>query len=119
MNLDDINRILDILVGGVKLYLTTGHNGNEFYFMYCEDTDKNIHALKSLDMDYLIKKAWEAKRVSWIKMNGVCNDAVGNIVYIDKEIPVVVDRINICSQGIKIVTIEGETYDSDNLWIRS
>jgi len=44
-----------------------------------------------------------------------CENLIGKTLYFNKETPIVVDRINIAHSGVKVISINGKTYNLKHL----
>ncbi len=122
MNLEEINKVLEMLVGDVKVYMgNTCHSSEEgeYYYMTCFKTSKDAFALTDTmnDIDALIKIAWSLKAKELVLVKTICMDLIGKDVLIDKTHRVTIAAIEGSLNGALIRTTEGRTYSTTNLWI--
>ena len=123
--IDELNNILQGLVGNVQLFkvLHKGINNEPYYYLVNLDNGKDEFGITDLvkkgDLDGLISAAYKTKKVEYSRINTICMDLIGKEVWVDKEILITVAEIKATEEGTIIVSTNGRTYNSDSLWIET
>ena len=122
MKLEDINTILENLVGDVKIYVGNTSNNNkegEYHYMVCFKTGKDAFGLTSelKDIDKLIKVAWSLKKKELVRIKNICMDLINTQVFVDKTYPITIVSIEATEDGTVVKTSKGRTFSADDLWM--
>jgi len=122
MKLEDINKVLEMLVGDVKIYTSNSHNGNpesDFHYMLCSATGKDAFSLSEHldDVDNLIKIAWSLKKKELVHITKICIDLINKQVFVDKTYPITIVGIEATEDGTVVKTNKGRTFSADDLWM--
>ena len=121
---NELNNILQGLVGNVKIFGGYHKDSKEvYYYMVNIDNSKDAFGIASLveagDLDGLISEASKLKIKEFIKIEIICTDLIGKKVWVDKEIPITISEINISTGNSTVISTKGRTYSTDNLWIEN
>jgi len=119
-SLDEKNKILDGLVGDVKIYrgCMSDNSNEEFEYMALHNSNKTQHGIKDMNIDQLIKAAWELKSPSWVKITSICANLIGSTVWFNKQHELVVASVAMGKDGVDITMQDGSVYTDFNLWIK-
>ena len=122
MNLEEINKILENLVGDVKIYTGNSHYGKpgaDYHYMMCHTTQKDAFSLTEHlnDIDHLIKIAWSLKKKELIHIKKICIDLINKQVFVDKTYPITIVGIEATKDGTVVKTSKGRTFSADDLWM--
>ncbi len=119
-SLDEKNKILDGLVGDVKIYRLRVNDvsGEEYEYMALHNSNKTQHGIKDMTIDQLIKVAWELKSPSWVKITSICANLIGSTVWFNKQHELVVASVAMGKDGVDITMQDGSIYTDFNLWIK-
>ncbi len=119
-SLDEKNKILDGLVGDVKIYRLRVNDvsGEEYEYMALHNGNKTQHGIKDMTIDQLIKVAWELKSPSWVKITSICANLIGSTVWFNKQHELVVASVAMGKDGVDITMKDGSVYTDFNLWIK-
>ena len=118
-SMNDKNNILEGLVGGVKLYRLSTHNGEEEYeYLQLTGTSRTEHGVKGLSIDQLLKAAWTLKTPNWVKLSTVCLDLINQTVWVNKIVEIKVVSVSMTKDGAIIKDEHGDFHSIDNLYIK-
>ncbi len=122
MKLEDINTILENLVGDVKIYVGNSYYGrpeDDYHYMMCHTTKKDAFSLTEHlgDIDHLIKIAWSLKKKELVHITKICMDLINKQVFINKTYPITIVGIEATEDGTVVKTSKGRTFSADDLWM--
>jgi len=101
---------------GVGIYSYT--EGTKYIHMIHKNS-KDAFNLHEMTDEMILEKAKELCEPSFTKISTVCMGLIGKEVWVNKEIPIVIDSIGRNDDGYNIVTsIDGKAYNADNLYIK-
>jgi len=114
----EINDILESMDLEAKLYVS-GNEINSLYMLMKNISKGRMEYIDDLntplrDIIYLAKGLEEPKLV---KLDNICMSLVGETVWVDKEVEIVVTSIGADVNGTFVKSESGRTYNTNNLWI--
>ena len=114
MELSHIENICHMYNKDIVVCLNLGTTENRYIVLNYKGKvtfpDNNVSNIQQHCRDLL--------RTEFIKLDKICMDIIGQKVYVDKDIEVVVSRIDGTTDGAFITTTSGRTYSTDSLWIK-
>jgi len=120
MTLNDKNKILDMLVGDVKIYTlcSSSEPNYEYSYMQLANSSKTAYNIEYMSVDELIKEAWKLKTPRWIRLTDICTNIIGETVWLNKIHQFTVDAITIGKDGTTVYMTDSSAHTNENLWIK-
>ena len=122
MKLEHLNNIVQGLVHPeVEIIYSryTGINEPEpYYFIWFKNRAYHFDKEDMVNIDKMIQHCWNATKPKWRNFSSICGHSIGDIVYVDKTIPITIESILQSAEGTKVLATNLEFYDTNSLWIK-